>query len=732
MIESYLNNLMANESHIVVKQSMIWSECKVIGIVGVVILMVLLSQSQAFSQTDQSEHESHHPAATPNKTPSSSMPSSSPPVGNIPTPEAPINPDAALMGSPGLEPKSSQNTSAMPGSTTTGAGMMEGMQEMMKGMMAPGKQDATESCCGGDGKSRKELYPYLMSLPAWTRDARLEVESLSKARIHEGMSKFQVSHDNLLKALQVNDLKAAEMALQQSEDSLGLIASGVATHRLLIEGAPPQSVASQWFKHEMNLTSPNSANDPDVLQGVTPLHLFAMVLLIALILAMVVMYFFKMRRAAKLFGRIKSDSGFPPPSGGAPPIAGAPNPTTSAAQPDEKSALPEEPKLAYALVYSELLSTKKPESPNPSPEGSLISQSVDKDFVLPVTSNWRGTLCVGSIIYETPNVKTFRLIPISSSSHIPFTFVPGQFLNLTFSIGGARMNRSYSISSSPLQRKYVDLTVKREPRGAVSRHMVDLLKVGNEIEVGGPVGRFTFTGVEAQSIVLISGGVGVTPMMSIARYLTERSWPGDIYFVYGCSTPAEFIFAKDIAQLQEVNPKLHVTVTMERSEGTDWKGHQGRITKELLAQTVPDIALRRIHLCGPLIMMEAVKGLLAELQVPSEQVKTESFGTAAPTPATDGTTAKFAILATGPLVTFSRNNKSAKIHDDQTILELSEELDIGIEFSCRVGTCGICKVKMTSGEVEMAVEDGLDAEDKAENIILACQAKPKGPVEVEA
>jgi glycine betaine catabolism B len=147
---------------------------------------------------------------------------------------------------------------------------------------------------------------------------------------------------------------------------------------------------------------------------------------------------------------------------------------------------------------------------------------------------------------------------------------------------------------------------------------------------------------------------------------------------------------------------------------------------------VPDLALRRIHICGPPAMMDATKSLLAELGVPQEQVKTEAFGTPKPPPAAAGTTAKPTTPATGPLVTFSKNNKSSKIHVDQTILELSEELGIGIQFSCRVGTCGVCKVKMTSGEVEMAVEDALDADDKANGIILACQAKPKTPVTVEA
>jgi ferredoxin-NADP reductase len=358
-----------------------------------------------------------------------------------------------------------------------------------------------------------------------------------------------------------------------------------------------------------------------------------------------------------------------------------------------------------------------------------------------MTANWKGQLRVGSIVAETPSVKTFRLLPVSGGGVLPFTFVPGQFLNVAFWIGGARMNRSYSISSSPTQREYVELTVRREPRGAVSRHIVDLLRVGGLIEASGPVGKFTFDGTEAESIVLIAGGVGITPMMSITRYLTERSWSGDIFLIYACRTPADFIFAREIGLLEQTHPNVHVTVAMSSPEGTDWKGPRGRLTKELMAQSVPDIASRRIHLCGPPLMMDAIKALLTELGVRVEQVKTEAFGAVKPTPAPAGTTSKPTAAATGPLVTFSKNNKSAKIREDlksgdtppkQSVLELSEELGIGIQFSCRVGTCGLCKVKMTSGEVDMAVQDALDESDKTNGIILACQAKPKSDIAVEA
>jgi ferredoxin-NADP reductase len=588
-----------------------------------------------------------------------------------------------------------------------------------------------------------------------------------------------------------------QQATEHMRQGLAQFESGLATHRALSEGQVTRNVALQWFKREMNLASPIPRDELHALLGITPFHLFTMGLLIVFALAMVAMYFFKMRRAVALFGRLNPDTK-PPPPGASPPLAGAPGPSAppaggkpqaggtppSAAPPSPPTppAAPGggdaakiagradelwhargrpmgSPEIDWVRAEEELAkAAEKPAAPPaaggsppaalgtpaasaPSREESSAIPVPTASSAPPLTANWRGQFRVGSIVTETPSVKTFRLLPLSNDGLLPFTFVPGQFLNVAFWIGGARMNRSYSISSSPTQRDYVELSVRREPRGAVSRHINDLLKVGDQIEAGGPVGKFTFTGAEADSIVLVSGGVGITPMMSITRYLTERAWAGDIFFIYTCRTPADFIFANEVAALQRRNPKLRVAVTISQAEGTDWKGARGRITKEWLTQTVPDLASRRIHLCGPPAMMDSTKAILTELGVPPDRVKTEAFGAPKPAPAAAGTTAKPTAPATGPLVTFSKNNKSAKSHVDlqtgdsppkQSILELSEELGIGIDFSCRVGTCGLCKVKMTSGEVEMAVQDALDADDIANKIILACQAKPKGEVAVEA
>ena len=378
--------------------------------------------------------------------------------------------------------------------------------------------------------------------------------------------------------------------------------------------------------------------------------------------------------------------------------------------------------------------TKKTIAIDDSAESDVQSSS-------PVKSGWAGYLRVEVVFWETADAKTIRLVAESGDGELPFTYLPGQFMNAAFWIGGARMIRSYSISSSPTHRNHLDLTVRREPRGAVSRHIVDLLKPGDFVEAGGPVGTFTFTGNEADSIVLISAGVGVTPMLSIARYLTETSWQGDIYFLFSCKFATDYMFAAELERLQDANPKLHVAVTVTRPKGTEWNGHRGRITPDFLTETVPDLISRRVHICGPLEMMEATESMLAELGVPKENVKTEKFGTPKPSPAAAGTTASTSTNPTGPRVTFSQSNKSSKTRLDlqngdsppeQTVLELAEELGVEIQFSCRVGTCGVCKVPMESGEVSQAVKDSLTDEDQANGIILACQAKPQNDITVKA
>lgn len=673
----------------------------------VAAMALVLTALPAQAQTPD-EHASHHPA-------SNSAVVSPPSTSDVtPTSDAStVTPSAQTMAPD--SPVSS--TGSPPAAAMPENGMGAMMGDMMSKMMTP-QAGAAGGCMGGNcgSAATNPIYPSLMTLPALTSEKRAEITALATQQIDLGT--IQVTHgaQALKRATEAGNNLAMQQAVDTMHEGLDTLNTGIAARRVLSEGKAPRNLALDWFKREMNLASPIAREDRYVLFGVPPFHLFTMVLLIAFALAMIAMYFFKMRRAAALFGRL--DSGSPPP-GSSPPLGGSPVP-------------PSPPPPLSASSPGNTSDTAIPPAAESSPKKISPARNIAATVFAPLNANWRGQLRVGSMIAEAPSVKTVRFQPSSGERFLPFTFAPGQFLNLSFWIGGARMNRSYSVSSSPAQRDYVDVTVRREPRGAVSRHIVDLLKVGDVIEAGGPVGRFTFSGEEAQSIVLIAGGVGITPMMSIVRYLSARAWSGDIYLIYSCGTPTDYIFANDLAALQRLNPKLHLTVTMGRAKEHEWQGLRGRINSELLTSTIPDLPSRRIHLCGPIPMMDALKSMLSDLHVPPDQVKIESFGTLMPKPSVAGEGSQPAAAATGPLVTFSRNKKAAKIAVEQTILELSEQLDIGIEFSCRVGTCGVCKVKMTSGEVEMAVEDALDPAEMADNIILACQAKPKSAVAVDA
>ena len=191
-------------------------------------------------------------------------------------------------------------------------------------------------------------------------------------------------------------------------------------------------------------------------------------------------------------------------------------------------------------------------------------------------SKWSGQLRVCRIFDETPGVKTFRLAAENDIA-LPFTYYPGQFATLTFEINGKKVKRSYTIASTPTQLHYCGLTVKREDKGLVSRYLHDQIKEGDLIDVSGPNGKFTFTGEEAKSIVLIAGGVGITPMMSVIRYLTDIGWHGEIFLLYCCRTTNDFIFREELEQLQERNPNLNVFATMTRSAGTVWMGIKGAL-----------------------------------------------------------------------------------------------------------------------------------------------------------
>lgn len=219
-------------------------------------------------------------------------------------------------------------------------------------------------------------------------------------------------------------------------------------------------------------------------------------------------------------------------------------------------------------------------------------------------------------------------------------------------------------------------------------------------------------------------------MMSVARYLTQRSWRHDISFVLAVRGETDVIFREELEYLQRRHPNLKITLVVEDLTVSDDRYVKGRITREVLESRIPDLASRRVHLCGPPPMMDAVKAILTEIGVPANQIRSEIFqGKEPPRTTPESIPAAQAKVA---VVTFAKSNRTAMMAPTKTVLEASEDAGVNIEYSCRVGTCGVCRTRLLSGTVTMAIQDGLEPGDKEHNIILACQAKSAADLVVDA
>jgi ferredoxin-NADP reductase/DMSO/TMAO reductase YedYZ heme-binding membrane subunit len=365
---------------------------------------------------------------------------------------------------------------------------------------------------------------------------------------------------------------------------------------------------------------------------------------------------------------------------------------------------------------------------------------------MPRSRVWSGELRVTQIREETPDVRTLRL-QHDGLARLPFVHQPGQYLNVALTIDGERVNRSYTIASSPTQSSYCEMTVKRMPSGRASRHLHDAIREGDTVQIAAPAGRFVFTGIESDGVVLIAGGVGITPLMAVVRYLTDRSWAGPIHLVFGARKRSDVIFADELARLERRFPNLHVVVTLSGEQDASWSGHRGRISSALLQAVGPDLKRLPVYLCGPEAMMAETSTLLIALGVLEGRIKTEAFvsaATAAVYVAASGrelavapdlsAVEAAASLASGamPTVYFQRSMKVAALPPDKTILEVAEDAGLDIPFECRSGICGQCKTRLLAGRVTMEVDDALSAGDKAKGIVLACQARSSRDVAVDA
>ncbi|MBU3959054.1 MAG: FAD-dependent oxidoreductase [Candidatus Omnitrophica bacterium] len=221
------------------------------------------------------------------------------------------------------------------------------------------------------------------------------------------------------------------------------------------------------------------------------------------------------------------------------------------------------------------------------------------------------------IIQRTYNVKSFRL---SISEDVDFK--PGQFLQATIKVDQRQISHYLSISNSPTEKGYIEFT-KKITESEFSQAL-NKLKPTDSVNLKYPYGTFTFQG-EYKKIVFLSGGIGITPIRSITKYVVDKKLDIDIVLIYGNRTIKDIAFQDDFDKMQKQYPGFKVVHVLSQAEA-GWPGRTGHINAGIIKEEIPDFAQRKFFICGPPVMVEAMRRiLLDELSLSEENIIIENF-----------------------------------------------------------------------------------------------------------
>lgn len=328
------------------------------------------------------------------------------------------------------------------------------------------------------------------------------------------------------------------------------------------------------------------------------------------------------------------------------------------------------------------------------------------------------SLKLSSIMRQTEDTVTLRFL---LSGGKPLGAKPGQFLTFDWVVDGKKLPRSYSISSSPRRTKYFEVTVKQQ--GIVSSFLNRDAKQGLMVKAHGPFGQFYFDEKQHRSIVLFAGGSGITPIISMLRYIEEAAPETEVTLFYAVRGERDVIFRKDLASLKNRLPRFRCVVVASKP-GAEWPGPRGHVSRSIIEEHLDGIDRQTFFLCGPAAFMTSVKEILLALGVKDAQCRQERF--------TIGALTSTNHTATTCSVEFARSGRTYECSSADSLLMVAESHGIDVPYSCRVGQCGTCATLVLDGEVEMEVEDGLEPALRAQGYRLLCVGRARGGVRLDA
>jgi len=366
---------------------------------------------------------------------------------------------------------------------------------------------------------------------------------------------------------------------------------------------------------------------------------------------------------------------------------------------------------------------------------SIVRERMRREFA------WEGLrkFKIDRKVEEADSVCSFYLTPHDGKPIPPF--LPGQYLTFQLKIPGQAkpVTRCYSLSDSPTERDYYRVTIKRimpppnvpDGKPGLVSSFFHSLDIGELVDVKAPSGSFHLDTASNRPVVLIGGGVGLTPVLSMLNTICRSGSKRETWFFYGIVNRNHHAMRDHLQRLAREHDNVKIVVAYSNPTehcilGQDYQ-EQGYADANLLKRLLPSNNYE-FYICGPPPMMTGITKGLQDWGVPDADIHYEAFGPASVRPQTDAQAAPAA--ETTAQIVFARTGKSiAWTTSDKSILDVAEANGIVIDSGCRAGNCGTCETAIRSGTVSYPHTPGLKPK---EGSCLACIAMPQGKLVIDA
>ena len=299
---------------------------------------------------------------------------------------------------------------------------------------------------------------------------------------------------------------------------------------------------------------------------------------------------------------------------------------------------------------------------------------------------WSARELRGRILQVRRETEDSATLVIKPGWGFSFDYQPGQYIGIGLPVNGRWRWRSYSLTSSPAAAasgagspRTVTITVKAMPEGFLSAHLVDGVEPGTIVRLAAPQGNFVLPDPAPPSILFLTAGSGITPVMSMLRTLVRRNQIADIAHLHSAPTESDVMFGAELAALAADHPGYRLQVRETRA--------QGRLDLARLGQEVPDWRERQTWACGPEGLLNQAEKVWSSAGI-GERLHLERFAVAKAAPAGEGGT-----------VTFARSGRSVATDAATSLMDAGEGAGVQMPFGCRMGICQSCVVSLMDGHV---------------------------------